>query len=260
VEDPITMTRHGPVGVLTINRPESRNDISDVAFVEAFEALCAAISRDEELAAIVITGAGKAFSSGGNIKMMQRREGMFAGDPAAVREGYRSVIQRIPRFFFELELPTIAAVNGPAIGAGCDLALMCDIRLASEKASFAESFLRAGLIPGDGGAWLLPRVVGLSRANEMIFTGDAIDAQTALAWGMVSRVVPADELVDQAIALGHRIAQNVPRTLRLAKRLIRDGMSSKLDAHLELSAAFQALCHHMPEHEASLDALLNRKS
>ena len=120
---------------------------------------------------VILTGAGSAFSSGGNVKHMRDKTGMFGGSPAQLRNGYRRGIQRIPLAMMALEVPAIAAVNGPAIGAGCDLTCMCDMRIASERAVFAESFVKVGIIPGDGGAWLLPRAVGMARASEMAFTG-----------------------------------------------------------------------------------------
>jgi len=133
---------------------------------------------------------------------------------------------------------------------------MCDIRIASEQARFAESFVKLGIIPGDGGAWLLPRLVGLSKAAELTFTGDMIDAAEALACGLVSKVVPADELMGEARALAERIAANPGNSLRMAKRLLREGQHVRLDTLLEMSAAFQAIAHHTVEHEEAIDALL----
>jgi enoyl-CoA hydratase/carnithine racemase len=146
-------------------------------------------------------------------------------------------------------VPLIAAVNGAAIGAGCDLAMMCDIRIASERASFAESFVQLGLIPGDGGAWFLPRAVGYARAAEMTFTGERIDAATALEWGLVSRVVAHDELLSEARALADRIAVNPPHALRMAKRLLQESISGSLESTLAMAAAMQPLAHHDPEHQ-----------
>ena len=177
----------------------------------------------------------------------------------AVRENYRNGIQRIPLAFYRLDVPTIAAVNGPAIGAGCDLACMADIRIASDKASFAESFVKLGLIPGDGGAWLLQRVVGYAKAAEMSFTGDLLDAQQALAIGLVSKVVPAASLLDEARALAERMAANPGQALRMTKRLMREAQTSRLDTVLELSAAYQALTHTSEEHDAAVAAFLDRK-
>jgi enoyl-CoA hydratase/carnithine racemase len=158
-----------------------------------------------------------------------------------------------------LEAPSIAAVNGPAIGAGCDLACMCDIRIASEKAQFAESFLKLGLVPGDGGAWLLPRIVGTSMAAELTYTGETLDAQRALACGLVSRVVPHEQLLPTARALAARIAGNPPQALRLSKRLLRESQHARLPDILELSAAFQAIVHESADHAEAVRAVLERR-
>jgi enoyl-CoA hydratase/carnithine racemase len=147
----------------------------------------------------------------------------------------------------------IGAVNGAAIGAGCDLAMMCDIRLASERASFAESFVQLGLIPGDGGSWFLPRAVGSERAAEMTFTGDRVDAATAYEWGMVSRVVPHDDLLPQVHALAERIAKNPGHSLRMAKRLLQESRTGSLESTLVMAAAMQPLAHRDPEHARRID-------
>jgi enoyl-CoA hydratase/carnithine racemase len=153
----------------------------------------------------------------------------------------------------------IAAVNGPAIGAGLDLACMCDIRIASESARFAESFVKLGIIPGDGGAWLLPRIIGLSRAAELTFTGQMIDAQQALAWNLVSQVVPGESLMETARGIANAIAANPPHAVRMAKRLIREGMHSRLDTVLEMSAAFQALSHQTADHREAVAAFVDKR-
>lgn len=228
--------------------------------ITALEDAVVDVNRDRSVRALILTGAGTAFSSGGNVKHMQDREGMFGGTPTQLRDGYRNGIQRIPRALYHCEVPTIAAVNGPAIGAGCDLALMCDIRIASTNARFAESFVKVGIIPGDGGAWLLPRAIGLSRACEMAFTGEAIDAAQALSWGMVSQVVEADALMDSALSLARRIAANPPDVLRMTKKLLREGQHSSLESLLELSAAMQALAHHTHDHHEAVDAMLARRT
>ncbi len=251
--------RDGAVETWTLNRPDTRNAITDVETIAAIEQYVADANADAAIRAVVITGAGTAFSSGGNVKHMRDREGMFAGTPAEIRQGYRHGVQRIPQAMARLEVPAIAAVNGPAIGAGCDLTLMCDIRIASERAVFAESFVKVGLVPGDGGAWFLPRAVGLSRASEMAFTGEPIDAATALSWGLVSRVVPADELLAAAHELAARIAANPPHVLRMTKSLIRQGQHQSLDALLELSAAMQAIAHHTADHREAVTAMLDKR-
>ena len=194
------------------------------------------------------------------MKDMRDKKGMFGGTPNEIRDGYRNGIQRIPLAINNLEVPIIAAVNGAAIGAGCDLTMMCDMRIASEKALFAESFVKVGLIPGDGGAWFLPRVIGLSRANEMAFTGEPVTAETALAWGMVSQVVEPDKLLDAANKLALRIAANPPSALRMTKRLIKEGEHAKLDSLLEMSASLQALAHQTKDHAEAVDAIIEKRT
>tara|TARA_B100001175_G_C18882409_1_gene344980 strand:- start:35 stop:466 length:432 start_codon:yes stop_codon:yes gene_type:complete len=136
---------------------------------------------------------------------------------------------------------------------------MCDIRIASSKATFAENFVNVGIIPGDGGSWLLPRQIGLSRAAEMTFTADPVDAQTALEWGLVSRVVEPEELISAAITLAERIARNPPRQLRMAKRLMREGMTTGLPQVLQLAAAYQGACHQTEDHAEAVNALLEKR-
>lgn len=257
--DKLLYEQDGHVVTLTMNAPETRNVITDQDMVEAFVAACRRAQDDMSVRAVIVTGAGKAFSSGGNVKQMRDRSGAFAGDTLALRDRYRQGIQTLALALFNLEVPTIAAVNGAAFGAGCDTALACDIRIASPMAVFAENFVKVGIIPGDGGSWLLPRVVGLSRAFEMTFTGDPIDAETALAWGIVSRVVPADDLLPAARALAGRIAANPPRALRLAKRLIREGQSQRFDTVLEMAAALQGACHQTKDHEEAVAAILEKR-
>src|SRR5690606_21793427 len=197
----------GPIVTLTMNQPEVRNALTGNTAVVEFEAACRRIEEDHSVCAVILTGTGTVFSSGGNINEMERQLGSHI-EPAHLRHEYREGIQRLPNALYNLEVPTIAAVNGAAIGARCDLACMCDIRIAADTARFAESFVKLGIIPGDGGAWLLPRAIGMSRAAELTFTGDIISAQQALEWGLVSRVVPAAELMQAARDLAGRIAQN----------------------------------------------------
>lgn len=245
----ILYERDGAVVTLTMNRPDERNALTTAAQFAEFPEVCERIRRDTEVRAVILTGAGPAFCAGGNVMNMRDKAGLFEGNPHDIRNSYRSGIQRIPLAIYELEVPTIAAVNGPAVGAGCDLACMCDIRIASERAMFAESFVKLGIIPGDGGAWFLPRAVGMSKAAEMTFTGDPVSAQEARNFGLVSKVVPAEQLMEEARALAKRIAANPGIAVRMAKRLLRTGQSASLETLLEMSAAFQAIAHHTSEHE-----------
>lgn len=255
----LVIARDGPVVTVTLNRPDERNALTEADYSHEIAALCGEITADASIRAMILTGAGSAFCAGGNVKHIRDRVGMFAGSPYELRNRYRTGIQSIPTALYELEIPVIAAINGPAIGAGLDLACMCDIRIASETAVFAESFVRLGLVPGDGGAWLLPRIIGMSRASVMTLTGDTIDARTALEYGLVHDVVPADRLMASATDLASRIAANPGHATRMAKRLLREGQDMKLGPLLELSAAYQALAHHTADHEEAIAALLDRR-
>lgn len=256
MDDFVTYQQDGPVVTLTLNRPDTRNALTGPAEWDAVVAACERVQRDDAVRVVIVTGAGSAFCAGGNIKDFRDKQGLAAGTPAEVRENYRRGIQNIPLTFHRLDVPTIAAVNGPAIGAGCDLACMCDIRIASDRASFAESFVKLGLIPGDGGAWLLQRAVGYAKAAELAFTGDLLDAREAERIGLVSRVVPAENLIAEARALAGRIAANPGPALRMTKSLLREAQTSRLDTLLELAAAYQALTHHSAEHDDLVKAFL----
>lgn len=255
----LTTERDGAIVTLTMNQPATRNALTGNTAVDEFVQACADIARDPSVRVVIITGAGPVFSSGGNVKDMQR----FFGEtlsPEVIREEYRNGIQRIPKALYNLDVPTICAVNGPAVGAGLDLTCMCDIRIASEAATFAESFVKVGIVPGDGGAWLLPRAVGMSKACEMAFTGEALNAQEALACGLVSRVVPADALMAEARKLAAKIAANPGGVLRMTKRLLREGQSSTLESLLELSAGYQAIAHKTADHEEAVRAFMEKRA
>ncbi len=260
MSDPLLYEQQDHVVTLTFNRPEARNPMSGDDMVNAVVDATERINGDLSVRAVILTGAGPAFCAGGNIKDMKDKSGVFGGSPAEIREGYRQGIQRIPLAINNMDVPIIAAVNGPAVGAGCDIATMCDIRIASETAFFAESFVKVGLIPGDGGAWFLPRVIGMSRAAEMAFTGDRVDAQTALEWGLVSRVVPGDQLMDAAREMAARITVNPPTVVRMTKRLLREGQRMDLRSLLELSAPMQSLAHYTDEHHEAVSAMVEKRA
>jgi enoyl-CoA hydratase/carnithine racemase len=248
------------VALLTLNAPETRNALTDPEMCKAICEAMGRLSEDTSVRCAILTGAGTAFSSGGNLKHMRDRVGIFEGDAIDIRNAYRAGIQSVSKAVWAVEVPIIAAVNGPAYGAGCDLACFCDIRIASERAVFAENFVSVGLISGDGGAWILPRQIGLSRAAEMAFTADPIAAETALSWGLVSSLVPHERLLTEALELAARIARNPARQLRLTKRLIRESTISNLDQVLELAAAFQGSVHQTEDHAEAVAALLERRN
>ena len=254
------MERLGHVAVLTLDRPDTRNALSGEVMFAAFEQRFAEIDADLEIRCAILTGAGSAFCSGGNVAEMRDRSGMFAGSPEQVARNYRDGIQRIPRAFQKLQVPIIAAVNGPAIGAGNDLACLCDLRIASTTAKFAESFVKLGIVPGDGGCWLLPRVVGPARAAELALTGDTIDADEALRIGLVSRVVAPEGLLPEALALANRIAAHPPQVLRWTKQLLQQARMQTLDEALDEAGRLQGLAHQTQDHAEALAAFFDKRA
>lgn len=255
----LNIQRDGSILTLTMSQPETRNALTGNTAVEEFVQVCDDIRKDPSVRVVILTAEGPIFSSGGNVKDMKR---FFdeALTPDMIREEYRQGIQRIPKALYNLDVPIICAVNGPAIGAGLDLTCMCDIRIASEKATFAESFVRVGIVPGDGGAWLLPRAVGMSKASEMAFTGETLTAEQALGCGLVSRVVPHESLQDEARALASKISANPGAVLRMTKRLLREGERSSLESLLEISASYQALAHKTADHREAVTAFIEKRT
>lgn len=250
----------GRVVTLTLNRPDTRNAIASFSDCDELIEAAQRANADPGVSVLILTGAGTAFSAGGDLTGMRDRNGIGPlATPADTRANYKRGVQKIPLALAELEIATIAAVNGHAIGLGCDLACLCDMRVASDRAKFAASFVKMGIVPGDGGAWILPRAVGYARAAEMILTGDVFTADEALAMRLVNRVVAPDQVLAEAQALAERVAANPPRSVRLAKRLLREGQHGRLSDVLELSAAFQALAHETADHREALDAFFDKR-
>ena len=243
--------------MLTLDRPETRNALTGNRMLEEILSAFGEAEDQPETVVMVVTGAGGAFSAGGNVKDMERRSGLFGGDPGAIAEGYRTTIQRLTSTLLETDLVTIAAVDGPAIGAGFDLALGCDLRLGSETAAFAHTFVKLGILPGDGGAWLLPRIVGWQRAAELAFTARTVGAEEAVDLDVLLEVVPSDALMDEAMTLARRIADNPAHSIRLTKRLLRHARQMDLPAFLDMTAAYQALAHADPQHREAVTRFLD---
>jgi 2-(1,2-epoxy-1,2-dihydrophenyl)acetyl-CoA isomerase len=256
----VSFARADQTVTITFNRPEVRNAIGTQ---QDCRDLVEAIQRaqdDHAVSCMILTGAGTSFCAGGNLKAMKERNGIGPLDsPDATRANYRRGVQTIIHALWNCEVPTIAAINGHAIGLGLDIACLCDIRLAADNAQFASSFIKLGIVPGDGGAWILPRAIGSSKAAELIFTGETHDAAAAKAMGLVSDVFEPGELMAAARALAARIVCNPARSLRLAKRLLREGQQQRLSDVLELSAAFQALAHETADHAEAVDAFLEKR-
>ena len=248
------------VTTLTLDRPNTMNPLGATGDGDAFAAACDEINADMDVRCVILTGAGRAFSAGGDIKAMKERTGTFGGTAPEISDGYRNNIHKVLRALYSLRVPLIAAVNGPAIGLGCDLACLADMRIASNRAKFGVTFLKLGIIPGDGGTWILPRIIGEARAAELFYTGDVIDAATALEWGLVSRMVDAEALLPEAEALAAKIATMPPHALRHAKNLMRQGRSMSYDGALELAANTQALMHLTGDHMEGVDALIEKRA
>lgn len=255
----VLFERNGPVVTLTLNQPDERNALSGPAQWEAVTAACQKIQADPLVAVVILTGAGSTFCTGSNVQDYHDKRGLAAGSPLVVSQNYRQGIQQMARALWTLDTPVIAAVNGPAIGAGFDLACLCDLRIAAESARFSQSFVRMGLTSANGGAWLLQRLIGYAKAAELALTGSMIDAGEAERIGLVSYVVPDHELLATAIELAGRMASNPASALRLTKRLMREAQSSAFETSLELAASFQALAHHSAEHDAAVANVLKRK-
>ena len=245
--------------LVTLNRPDIHNAISHQAMIDEIINTCDYANQNKDIRALILTGAGKSFCAGGNVKDMRDKTDMFAGDEAFIEQAYKEGIQRIPLAFSALEVPIIAAVNGAAVGAGFDLTMMCDIRIGSDNARFAESFVKLGIIPGDGGAWFLPRKIGPARAAQMALTGSMIDAKTALCWGIISECLNPEDLLTRAWEIAKDIAQNPPLAVRQTKKLLQKSESLSLEGMLDLCAKTQAQLHQTDDHIEAVNALLEKR-
>lgn len=254
----LKIAREGAVAILTIDDPANRNALS-ADLTRALTAACAEINADLSIGCVILTAAGDVFCAGGNIKDMYAHAGHFAGNAAEIRRAYMSGVQGIARALYDLEVPVIAAVNGPAMGAGMDFAAMCAIRIASERAKFAESFIRLGLTSAAGGAWFLTRAIGASAAAELALTGDTIDAAQALQFGLVSRVVAHEALLDEARSIAARIVRHPPHSIRLNTRLLRESARLDLPAALELAAAMQAVVQQTDDQYEAVAAVIEKR-
>ena len=244
------ITRHGRVAVLRVNRPDVRNAL-DLGTVKELTAAISELTVDKEVGAIVITGAGDAvFVSGADIndiRARKRNEGL-----AAINSTLFAAIEKCPKV-------TIAAVNGLALGGGCELALSCDLRIAATHSKFGQPEVALGIIPGAGATQRLPRIVGLGRAKHLVLTGDAIDAQTALGWGLVSAVVAKEELLTQALALAERVLSRGPLAIRLAKVALNASARVDLDSGLLIETLAQAICFESSDKQEGTTAFLEKR-
>ncbi|MDO9444510.1 MAG: enoyl-CoA hydratase-related protein [Dehalococcoidia bacterium] len=226
------------VATITLNRPERMNAFSDELLTEWADAIWHA-AKDEGVRAVIVTGAGRAFCAGADLRASGAEDRVLMADRNAGerRNSLRYSVHQVPRAVQYLDKPYIAAVNGAAVGAGMDMVSQADIRIASDQARFAMSYVNVGLIPGDGGAWMLPRLVGVQKALELIWSGEMLTAEQALEIGYVMKVVPHDELMTEARAYAMRLAEGPPVAMQLAKRLVYRGLDQSFLEGLEAAQA-----------------------
>lgn len=246
------------VAVLTLNRDDVRNALTGTGLIDDICAVLEWANTSAEVSVLILTGAGAAFSAGGNIKTM--RERALNSSAAEMERYYRHGIQRIPRAMHAAEVALIAAVNGPAIGAGCDLANMCDIRIGSTLAQFGETFVNLGIMAGDGGGWFLQRAVGIQRAAELTLTGRIVKAEEARAIGILLEVTEPDRLLPRAREIAAQIAAKPPLAVRYAKRALRLAQQQGLEEHLESCASFQGALQKTEDHLEALAAFFEKRT
>ena len=240
---------------IVLDRPERMNAFT----FEMIDAWTEALQRcrtDPGVKVVIVTGAGEAFCSGGDIVEMSDR---LEHTPDQRKKELFERIERIPLALEDLDKPVIAAVNGVATGAGMDMALMCDIRYAGQSARFAETYVKVGLVPGAGGAHFLPRLVGVSKALELFFTGDFVDAQEALRLGIVNKVFPDATLMDEVEKIAQRIARAPALTLRMIKRAIYQGMRNDLRTNLDLISSHYAVITATQEHKDLVRGFIEKR-
>ncbi|ASD63122.1 enoyl-CoA hydratase-related protein [Bdellovibrio bacteriovorus] len=244
---------------LTLNNPEQSNAIS-LEMVDSLTRVLRFADFDSLVRVIVITGEGTSFCAGGDVKAMQNKTGMFAGESNELRMRYMHGIQQIPKGIEELSKPVIAMVNGPAIGAGCDLAMMCDLRIGTEKAKFGETFVKLGLVPGDGGSFFLQRVIGFSKAMQMSLTGDLVSGAEALNWGLLNYLVPVESLLAETEKLADKVAGNAPVAVQMTKKTMKMAYMNDLSTILDLAAAYQGITQRTEDHFKALEAMKEKKA
>lgn len=250
----VTLEIKNRIGLLTLNQPENLNAMN-AEMAADFKEVIHGLKNSSEAKALVLTGAGRAFSAGGNLNLMKS---MLGQDPGAYKENiygfYRSFLS-----IMELKIPTIAAVNGPAMGAGACVALACDMRIASNNSRIGFTFARIGLHPGMGAEYFLPRIVGRAKTCELLMTGDIIGAEEALEIGLLNHVVPPEELMDRAMGLAERLAAMPTLTIRMLKESIDAAIVSDLEATLNREAAYQGMCHLTDDMREGVQAMMEKR-
>jgi len=243
------------IALITLNRPEAKNAFSP-EMIRLWREYLEEAKEDDRVRVIIVTGKGDAFCSGGDIRDMAEGKLKSWDMKRFLWDG----VHRIVLTLEDLDKPVIAAINGAAMGAGMDMAIMCDLRVCSDKAKLAESYITMGIIPGDGGAYFLPRLIGISKALELLFTGDVLTPEEALQMGIVNRVVPHDRLMEEAMKLAEKIADKPPLAVRMMKRAVYQAQTSTLRAHLDYISSQLSLLSETEDHvEAARSFLEKRK-
>jgi 2-(1,2-epoxy-1,2-dihydrophenyl)acetyl-CoA isomerase len=243
------------IATITLNRPDRLNAFNLEMIDLWVDALRDARANDA-VQVVVVTGAGRAFCSGGDVGNMAARDQLSGLDHKRSLE----LIHRVPLALNDLDKPVIAALNGAAVGAGLDMALMCDLRYAAEGARFSEGYVKVGLIPGDGGTFFLPRLVGVAKALELFWTGDFVDAREAERIGMINRVVPTDELLPTVYELAGRIAHGPSLAIRTTKRAVYQGLGQDLRTHLDLISSHMGFIRQTEDHREGSRAFVEKRT
>ena len=242
-----------------LNRPDARNALS-IDMVESLVQVLEHGDRDPLVKVMVIYGEGKCFSAGGDIKDMESKEGMFSGDSNELRLNYTHGIQQIPRAIESLNTPLLAMVNGPAIGAGADLASMCDLRIGSSNSKFGVTFSKLSLVSGDGGLFFLPRIVGYAKALEMSLTGDIYSSEECFKMGLLNIYTKnEDDLLGEVEKLICKILSNGPISLSMTKKALKHCIKGDLNSCLDLMAAYQGIAQRTDDHFESLKAFREKR-
>jgi enoyl-CoA hydratase/carnithine racemase len=253
----IILKKEGNIATIKMNRPDKMNAL-DTQMLREIIAAIDEVDRDDVIRVVILTGSGKVFCSGADISEGGKASGL-AGTSNEVRRNLRETFQSVALSLNRLEKPTIAMVNGAAVGAGCDFAFACDMRVGSEKARFRNGFVRVGLIPGGGGTWLYTRLMGLGRGLEFLFTGDFLEAEEAKRIGVLNRLVSADDLERETMDLAGKIAQNPPLAVQMSKVLAYKALDSDLEAALAMSAAYQALALSSEDYREGVAAFTEKR-
>lgn len=244
---------------ITLDHPEKMNAIS----YEMIDSLTTTLFKAEmnpEITVIIIRGSGKAFSAGGDVQAMKDKSGMFQGDSNELRMRYMQGIQKIPKCMEDLSKPIIAMVNGAAVGAGCDLAMMCDLRIGCEESRFGETFAKLGLVPGDGGTFFLTRIVGFSKAMQMTMTAEIISGKKAFDFGLMNYFVETADLEKETQILANKISSLPAVALQMAKKSLKAAYRHDLQVNLDLLAAFQGIAQRTADHDQAVNAFFEKKS